>query len=192
MTATALCADLIRIRGDLWHSTSPTRREQAKTICARCPLRPDCAEASLTNPANRGVWGALDTNDRRTLLGLPRISPHPDNAEIPYTPTAPAVCGTDTAFRAHRTRGQDCEVCQAAHDARIAEQRLALLAVEHAKGGTYAGYKLHRRMGLEPCEGCRKAANAHRQAGRQRQRRAGRLAAMKAHLAAPLDDRAIA
>jgi WhiB family redox-sensing transcriptional regulator len=49
------------------------RDEQAKAICAGCPLRPDCLAHALTH-AEWGVWGGTNEDDRARLQrthGLP-------------------------------------------------------------------------------------------------------------------------
>ena len=44
------------------------REERAKSICARCPVRLECLEYSLTVPELYGIWGGLTEQERRALL----------------------------------------------------------------------------------------------------------------------------
>ncbi|QBI56868.1 WhiB family transcriptional regulator [Streptomonospora litoralis] len=43
------------------------RRQQAKQICAGCPVRQECLEHALTVPERHGVWGGLDEDERRKV-----------------------------------------------------------------------------------------------------------------------------
>lgn len=180
-TERALCATEIRWTGDLWFSTNPADREQAKTICRACPLVTACATTALANPAARGVWGALSTRDRANLRGEPLLGPDPDDAvdaadttgAVPVLATTRRACGTENAFTAHRRYGETCATCEAAHDARVEAGRRVRLAEEHALGGSEAGYHIHRRLGEEPCGGCR-AESSREQGARAARRRAER------------------
>ncbi|SIS05195.1 WhiB family transcriptional regulator [Williamsia sterculiae] len=42
---------------DLWFAESPARLEQAKALCADCPLRRECLDAALDRAEPWGVWG---------------------------------------------------------------------------------------------------------------------------------------
>lgn len=158
----ALCATEIRWTGDLWFSTDPAEREQAKTICRRCPIREACAQAGLdAGHKARGVWGGLSSGDRRVIRTGRLDGPDPDDegeqARVPVLrPRRP--CGDHAAFMAHRRYGETCEVCQAAHDARVEADRWRRLAEEHAKGGTGTGAVIHRRLGERACWRCRAGA----------------------------------
>ncbi|HEX2090533.1 MAG TPA: WhiB family transcriptional regulator [Actinomycetota bacterium] len=44
------------------------REERAKSICARCPVRFECLEYSLTVPELYGIWGGLNEQERRPLI----------------------------------------------------------------------------------------------------------------------------
>lgn len=43
------------------------RDEQAKTICARCPVRRACLESAMTIDEPYGVWGGLSPDERDQL-----------------------------------------------------------------------------------------------------------------------------
>ncbi|MEV0297911.1 WhiB family transcriptional regulator [Nocardia sp. NPDC050710] len=42
---------------DLWFAESPAQLEQAKTLCASCPIQKGCLTAALDRGEPWGVWG---------------------------------------------------------------------------------------------------------------------------------------
>lgn len=40
---------------------------EAANTCARCRVRPQCAEYALSDPDLRGVWAGMTSNERRKL-----------------------------------------------------------------------------------------------------------------------------
>jgi WhiB family transcriptional regulator, redox-sensing transcriptional regulator len=42
---------------DLWFAESPAQLEQAKTLCAECPVRDACLAGALDRGEPWGVWG---------------------------------------------------------------------------------------------------------------------------------------
>lgn len=42
---------------DLWFSENPSQLEQAKALCADCPLRAECLAEALERGEPWGVWG---------------------------------------------------------------------------------------------------------------------------------------
>ena len=42
--------------------------EEAKAICAVCPVREPCLEHAITAREKQGVWGGLDERERRRLV----------------------------------------------------------------------------------------------------------------------------
>ncbi|GGK45310.1 WhiB family transcriptional regulator [Nocardia camponoti] len=42
---------------DLWFAESPTDLEQAKELCAACPIRKGCLTAAIDRSEPWGVWG---------------------------------------------------------------------------------------------------------------------------------------
>ena len=42
---------------DLWFAESPAQLEQAKSLCASCPIRTRCLSAALDRAEPWGVWG---------------------------------------------------------------------------------------------------------------------------------------
>ncbi|GJF30053.1 transcriptional regulator WhiB [Kitasatospora sp. NE20-6] len=48
------------------------REEQAKQVCARCPVLLECREHALVQPEPYGVWGGLTAAERRVVLARRR------------------------------------------------------------------------------------------------------------------------
>lgn len=46
------------------------REAQAKAVCARCPVRPECAALALATRERHGVWGGFTSKERMRLLRL--------------------------------------------------------------------------------------------------------------------------
>ena len=49
-----------------------TRESAAKALCARCPVRRECAEHALDMAEPYGVWGGISESEREELLHGPR------------------------------------------------------------------------------------------------------------------------
>lgn len=45
---------------------------EARAYCLRCPVRPECLTAALDRKEPSGIWGGLDTDERRALVRLAR------------------------------------------------------------------------------------------------------------------------
>ncbi|MEV0848279.1 WhiB family transcriptional regulator [Streptomyces sp. NPDC049954] len=43
------------------------QREEAKQVCAGCPVRQQCLEWALESRQRAGIWGGLDERERATL-----------------------------------------------------------------------------------------------------------------------------
>lgn len=59
--AGALCA---QVDPDLWFPPPGTAGEDAKAICRRCHLRPECLEWALHVGYEHGIWGGLSGKGR--------------------------------------------------------------------------------------------------------------------------------
>ena len=46
---------------------SDAAADEAKAICAICPVRTECLEWALSSRQEDGVWGGLTDNERRRL-----------------------------------------------------------------------------------------------------------------------------
>ncbi|MDJ0342719.1 WhiB family transcriptional regulator [Streptomyces sp. H10-C2] len=49
-----------------------SREENAKRVCARCPVMLECREHALLQPEPYGVWGGLTAAERRVVLARRR------------------------------------------------------------------------------------------------------------------------
>jgi hypothetical protein len=146
---------------EIFFSKSSKEREHAKALCTSCPIRTACAQYALDNPELRGVWGGTTAADRRQF----RTG---EACRLDEQGRLRRLCGSEAAYRAHFTYreqpGVDCVDgdCAAAHEEHITRERRARLEQEHAKGGTGAGYFLHRRLGEQPCAACREGLSVER------------------------------
>jgi hypothetical protein len=183
----ALCATLIREVGDLWFSTAPADRAEAKRYCRRCPVREACAQAGLDLGDNaRGVWGGLGSGDRRTLRRSQNGAPTTDTT----TPPTRRPCGDNPAYMAHRRLGETCDTCEAAHNEWVTARRREALDRHHAAGGTTAGRKLHALLGEPSCAACLNAARIDKAASRARVNEAKRAHEARHATASDLADAA--
>jgi WhiB family redox-sensing transcriptional regulator len=83
---------------------------EAKTVCARCPVKQQCLDHAMAQGESEGIWGGLNASERERLgCRKPRV-----NYDI--------VCGTDAGYSWHRRHGEPaCEPCLEAH--RMANRR---------------------------------------------------------------------
>lgn len=51
-------------------ATARGREARAKSVCAHCPVRPECAAAALAAREQHGVWGGFTSRERQRLLAL--------------------------------------------------------------------------------------------------------------------------
>jgi WhiB family redox-sensing transcriptional regulator len=52
---------------DIFYPISEEDAEEAKSICALCPVRQPCLEHALVNREREGVWGGLNERERRRV-----------------------------------------------------------------------------------------------------------------------------
>ena len=52
----------------IFYPSSDEDAEQAKSICATCPVREPCLEYALTAREHDGVWGGATERERRRML----------------------------------------------------------------------------------------------------------------------------
>lgn len=45
------------------------RKEEAKAVCAGCPVTEQCLQYALNNEIAHGVWGGKDEGERKALMG---------------------------------------------------------------------------------------------------------------------------
>ncbi|MFD4572068.1 WhiB family transcriptional regulator [Streptomyces sp. NPDC058417] len=157
---------------ELWFSRSSSERALAVALCEDCPIRQACAQYAIDNRGVSGVWGGTTLADRSRFWTGQRH-------RLDEAGRIRLVCGSERAYRAHfsyrEQPGPDCADgdCVAAHEELVTVRRRERLAAEHAKGGSAAGYFIHRRMGDPVCDGCREALRAERRERRERERAAG-------------------
>ena len=101
---------------------SPADYEEARAVCATCPVRQECAEYAV--PEKHGIWGGLSERERRRVRsGGP--------AAVPLGPIR--THGTESGYRAHKRRGESaCALCQVAHNATTVAERAARRARREA------------------------------------------------------------
>ena len=62
----------------LFFPNAGTRPLEALSICARCPVRVQCAEYAMETHQHWGVWGGLTERQRFTVKRFRRLGvPHP-------------------------------------------------------------------------------------------------------------------
>ena len=77
--------------------------QQAKQICAGCPVRLDCLEYAMAIPNCSGIWGGMSGRERRELRRNQRAN-------------RPIAHGTVAGYRAELRLDLDpCDDCYAAH-----------------------------------------------------------------------------
>ncbi|MFP5377693.1 MAG: WhiB family transcriptional regulator [Acidimicrobiia bacterium] len=59
---------------DIFYPASDEDAEEAKGICAVCPVREACLEYALANRERDGVWGGATERERRRLIRQRRKS----------------------------------------------------------------------------------------------------------------------
>ena len=52
---------------DLWFPEKGGSTREAKALCARCPVRPECLGYALAHDERFGVWGGASERDRRRI-----------------------------------------------------------------------------------------------------------------------------
>ena len=53
---------------DVFYPASEEGAEEAKAICAVCPVREPCLEYAITAREKQGVWGGLTERERRRAI----------------------------------------------------------------------------------------------------------------------------
>jgi WhiB family redox-sensing transcriptional regulator len=92
----------------------PTRGaplDEARAVCARCPVRADCLDYAMETGQKFGIWGGLSERERRAR----RTTLHRAKTQ------GPVVHGTRTMFLRHKNApdawGPPCDECRAAERA---------------------------------------------------------------------------
>ena len=68
---------------DMWFADSPTQLEQAKALCADCPIRRQCLSEALEREEPWGVWGG-EILERGAVIARkrPRGRPRKEDREV--------------------------------------------------------------------------------------------------------------
>ena len=53
---------------EVFHPLSDEEAEDAKAVCALCPVRQMCLEHAIVHREREGVWGGLTERERRRML----------------------------------------------------------------------------------------------------------------------------
>jgi len=59
---------------ELFFSNSPEEREEAKRVCAGCPVRAQCGDLAVEFAAPSGVWGGVERVDTKRSYGASELS----------------------------------------------------------------------------------------------------------------------
>jgi WhiB family redox-sensing transcriptional regulator len=59
---------------EVFYPTSEETTQEAKAICAECPVREPCLEYALVNREREGVWGGATERERRRMVRQRRKS----------------------------------------------------------------------------------------------------------------------
>lgn len=66
---------------DMWFAEAPAELEQAKALCAGCPIRVECLEGAKRREEPWGVWGG-EIFDRGVVIHRKRPRGRPSKADI--------------------------------------------------------------------------------------------------------------
>jgi WhiB family transcriptional regulator, redox-sensing transcriptional regulator len=77
-------------------------KEQAKAVCATCPVQAECREHAVMFPERFGIWGGTSEDDRLIL----RKQYRQDNGLPNRGPLVLSPCGTYAAGRRHQAKGE--------------------------------------------------------------------------------------
>jgi WhiB family redox-sensing transcriptional regulator len=88
---------------------------QARSVCAACPVRPDCLDHAIDTDERHGIWGGMTPDERRVEARQRAARPATSHRD---------ACGTVTGYKHHHLAGEvPCEPCRAANAERRARQR---------------------------------------------------------------------
>ncbi len=83
--APAAGRDLPCLRGDvdadMWFAESPSVLEEAKSLCAGCPIRAECLDGALSRGEPWGVWGG-EIFERGRVIPRKRPRGRPRKADL--------------------------------------------------------------------------------------------------------------
>lgn len=92
-------------------ASQSTAWDQARAVCATCPILEDCLNRALRDEEHHGMWGGKTPRERRTTARRTRRN-------------TPAVCGTVAGYmRHHRLHERACDGCKEANAQHSAKYR---------------------------------------------------------------------
>ncbi|CAN5601145.1 hypothetical protein BH24ACT5_BH24ACT5_17330 [soil metagenome] len=95
---------------DLFFPQQGQPSDQAKAVCAGCPVRTECLNYALTHYELFGIWGGTSQKQRRRLRSGPRV-----NA---------VACGTRSGYQTHqRLHEAVCDACREASNTYMRARR---------------------------------------------------------------------
>ena len=103
---------------ELWFpSTNFGKRDAAwdtpRAICKTCPIVAECLKLAQDTGQYDGMWGGLSEKERAAIRKR--------NAKK----REPIVCGTSRGHDQHKRKGEKCEPCRLAYNAKQTERRRA-------------------------------------------------------------------
>jgi len=105
---------------ELWFPEKGGSTREAKQLCARCPVHPECLAYALAHDERFGIWGGASERDRRRMKrtttrpqGAPVRAPDKRTGvirQLATTLTDPEIaarlgCSSRTVLRIRRTGG---------------------------------------------------------------------------------------
>jgi hypothetical protein len=85
-----------------WIEPSPLDAGECRSVCGGCPVRVECLEFALESREPWGIWGSLDTDERREVARVRAVA----------APRVLPAHGTNPRYAKHRCR---CDPCRSAH-----------------------------------------------------------------------------
>jgi WhiB family transcriptional regulator, redox-sensing transcriptional regulator len=81
---------------DLWFAESPAQLEQAKQLCAGCPIKAACLDSALIRQEPWGVWGG-EIFEHGVVIPRKRPRGRPSKAELERDRAERERAGRETA-----------------------------------------------------------------------------------------------
>ncbi len=52
----------------IFYPASDEEADEAKEVCARCPVQDDCLEHAISNREHNGIWGGATERERQRII----------------------------------------------------------------------------------------------------------------------------
>lgn len=123
--------------------------DEARAICATCPVINRCLEEGVINN-EIGVWGGTSDRERRLIRRRWQLE-----GRMPARTRPRPACSTEAGHRWHlRNNETPCIGCLDAHAQAKRLQDPRLEPSWRIQCGQNAGYQAHVRAGERPCQPC--------------------------------------